>query len=64
MALVLEGKSIGSDRTKKECFKGELLIWRTKNQATDQGMYSTTQRIQFALNRSKLDPGSSSNVGL
>jgi hypothetical protein len=35
MAPVLEGKSIGSDQ--KTVLKGELLIWRTKNQAKDQG---------------------------
>jgi len=36
MAPVLEGKSIGSDQKKVQ--KGELLIWRTKNQAKDQGV--------------------------
>jgi hypothetical protein len=35
MAPVLEGKSIGLDQ--KKVLKGELLIWRTKNQAKDQG---------------------------
>jgi len=35
MAPVLEGKSIGLDP--KTVLKGELLIWRTKNQATAQG---------------------------
>jgi hypothetical protein len=35
MAPVLEGKSIGSDQ--KTVLKGELLNWRTKNQARDQG---------------------------
>jgi len=35
MAPVLEGKSIGLDR--KIALKGELLIWRPKNQARDQG---------------------------
>jgi hypothetical protein len=35
MAPVLEGESIGADR--KTVLKGELLIWRTKNQARDQG---------------------------
>jgi hypothetical protein len=34
MAPVLEAKSIGADR--KTVLKGELLIWRTKNHATDQ----------------------------
>jgi hypothetical protein len=33
MAPVLEGKSIG--RNQKRVLKGELLIWRTKNQARD-----------------------------
>jgi len=33
MAPALEGKSIGSDP--KTVLKGELLIWRTKNQARD-----------------------------
>jgi len=33
MALVFEGKSIGLDP--KKMLKGELLIWRTKNQARD-----------------------------
>jgi len=33
MAPVLEGKSIGSDQ--KTVLKGELLIWRTKNQARE-----------------------------
>jgi hypothetical protein len=36
MAPVLEGKSIGLD-PKKPVLKGELLIWRTKNEARDQG---------------------------
>jgi hypothetical protein len=35
MAPALEGKSNGSD--KKTVLKGELLIWRTKNQAGDLG---------------------------
>jgi hypothetical protein len=35
MAPILERKSIGSDQ--KTVQKGELLIWRTKNQARDQG---------------------------
>jgi hypothetical protein len=35
MAPVLRGKSIGSDQ--KTVLEGELLIWRTKNQARDQG---------------------------
>ncbi len=35
MAPVLEGKSIGLDQ--KAVLKAELLNWRTKNQARDQG---------------------------
>jgi hypothetical protein len=35
MAPVLKGKSIGSDQ--RTVLKGELPIWRTKNQARDQG---------------------------
>jgi hypothetical protein len=35
VAPVLEGKSIGWDQ--KTLLKGELLIWRTKNQARDPG---------------------------
>jgi hypothetical protein len=34
MAPILEEKSIGSDQ--KTVLKGELLIWRSKNQARDQ----------------------------
>ncbi len=67
MAPVLEGKSIGSDQ--KTVLKRELLIWKTKNQATDQGIYSPTQgRIQFASSSQsklvprKLDPGPSCNL--
>jgi hypothetical protein len=44
MAPVLEGKSIESDQ--KTVLKGELLIWRTKNEARDQGQSNST--IQFA----------------
>jgi hypothetical protein len=40
MAPVLEGKSIGSDQ--KIVLKGELLIWRTKNQARDQSRVQLT----------------------
>jgi len=36
MAPLLEGKSIGWDP--KTVLKGELLTWRTKNQARDQGI--------------------------
>jgi hypothetical protein len=39
MAPVLGAKSIGSDQ--KTVLKGELLIWRTKNQARDQGTSPT-----------------------
>jgi hypothetical protein len=46
MAPVLEGKSIGSDQ--KTVLKGELLIWRAKNQARDQG--TLRLRTQFASN--------------
>jgi hypothetical protein len=53
MAPVLEGKSIGSDQ--KTVLKGELLIWRTKNQARDTKVHSNS-RIQFASNQSKLVP--------
>jgi hypothetical protein len=35
MAPVLEEKAIGSDQ--KIVLKGELLIWRTKSQAMNQG---------------------------
>jgi hypothetical protein len=37
MAPVLEGKSIGLDQ--KIVLKEELLIWRSKNQARDQGTF-------------------------
>jgi hypothetical protein len=60
MAPILEGKSIGSDQN--TLLKGELLIWRIKNQHRDQG-------IVFASNLSKLVPkkldlGPSSKVDL
>jgi hypothetical protein len=66
MAPLLEGKSMGSDP--KTALKGELLIWRTKNQARDK-LYSPTQEFNFASNQSKLvprklDPGPSSKVCL
>ncbi len=35
MGTVLEAKSFGSDQ--KTVLRGELLIWRTKNQARDPG---------------------------
>jgi hypothetical protein len=45
MAPVLEGKSIGSDQ--KTVLKGELLIWRTKNEARDQGIVQLKDSICF-----------------
>jgi hypothetical protein len=48
-----EGKSVGLEQ--KTELKGELLIWRTKNQARDQEVESNS-RIQFASNQSKLVP--------
>jgi len=45
MALVLEGKSIGWDQ--KTVMKGELLIWRTKNEARDQGTVQLKDSICF-----------------
>jgi hypothetical protein len=45
MAPVLEGKSIGSHH--KTVLKGELLIWRTKNQARDQGTVQLQDSICF-----------------
>jgi hypothetical protein len=45
MAPVLEGKSIGSEQ--KTVLKGELLIWRTKNQARDQGTIQLVDSICF-----------------
>ncbi len=47
MAPVLEGKSIGSDQ--KTVLKGELLIWRTKNEARDQGTVQLKDSICFKL---------------
>jgi hypothetical protein len=41
----LEGKLIGSDQ--KTVLKGELLIWRTKNQARDQGIVQLKDSICF-----------------
>jgi hypothetical protein len=43
MAPVLEGKSIGSEQ--KTVLKGELLIWRTKNQAMDQAIVQLKDSI-------------------
>jgi len=45
MALVLEGKSIGLDQ--KTVLKGELVIWRTNNQARDQGTVQLKDSICF-----------------
>jgi len=45
MSAVLEGKSIGLDQ--KSVVKGELLIWRTKNQARDQGTVQLKDSICF-----------------
>jgi hypothetical protein len=45
MAPALEGKSNGSDQ--KTVLKGELLIWRTKNQAGDQGTLQLKDSICF-----------------
>jgi hypothetical protein len=45
MTPLLEGKSIGSDQ--KIVLKEELLIWRTKNQATDQGIVQLNDSICF-----------------
>jgi hypothetical protein len=65
MAPVLQGKKIGWDQ--KTLLKGELLIWRTKNQAGDQ--VHSNSRIQFGSHESKLGPrkldlGPLSQVGL
>jgi hypothetical protein len=43
MAPVMEGKSFGSDP--KTMVKRELLIWRTKNQAMDQGIVQLKDSI-------------------
>jgi hypothetical protein len=45
MAPVLERTSIGMDQ--KTVLKGELLIWRTKNQAKDQGTVELKDSICF-----------------
>jgi hypothetical protein len=47
MAPILEGKSIGSDPKKKTMLKGELLIWRTKNEAMKQGRVQLKDSICF-----------------
>jgi hypothetical protein len=43
MAPILEGKSISSDQN--IVLKGELFIWRTKNQARDQGIIQIKHSI-------------------
>jgi hypothetical protein len=50
MAPVLEAKSVGLDQ--KTVLKGELLIWRTKNQARDQGTVQLKgfNLLQMSLN--------------
>ncbi len=45
MAPVLEGNSIGWDQ--KTVLKGELLIWRIKNQARDPGTLQLKDSICF-----------------
>jgi hypothetical protein len=65
MAPVLKGKSIGLDH--RTVIKGKLLIWRTKNQARDRGIFQLKDSIasnQSKLVPKKLDPGPSSKVGL
>jgi hypothetical protein len=65
MAPVLEGKSIGSDQ--KTVLKGELLIWRTKDQSRDQGTVQLKDSICFKsvqIGPRKLGPGPSSKVSL
>jgi len=47
MTPVLEGKSIGWDL--KTVLKGEILIWRTKNQARDQGRVQLKDSICFKI---------------
>jgi len=55
MAPVLEGKSIGSDQ--KTVLRGELLIWRTKNHARDQGTVQLKDpRLKWALERAPDTP--------
>jgi hypothetical protein len=57
MAPVLEGKSIGSDQ--KIVLKRELLIWRTKNHARDQGTVQLKDSICFIsvqIGSSKIGP--------
>jgi hypothetical protein len=68
MAPVLEGKSIGQEQ-KQTALKGELLmIWRTRNQAMDQGTVQPKDSICFQISPNlvprKLDPEPWSIVGL
>jgi hypothetical protein len=63
MAPVLEGKWTGLDQ--KTVLKGELLIWRTKNQARDQGMIQLKDSICFKsvqIGSFEMDPRPSSKV--
>jgi hypothetical protein len=64
MAPVVVGKSIGWDP--KTVLKIELLIWRTKNQARDQGPGQLKDSICLKSIQGnwprKLDPGPSSEV--
>jgi hypothetical protein len=45
MAPVLEGNSIDLDQ--KPVLKGEFLIWRPKNEASDQGTVQLNNSICF-----------------
>jgi hypothetical protein len=47
LAPVLEVKSVGLDQ--KTLLKRELLIWRTKNQASDQGIVQLKFRFESNL---------------
>jgi hypothetical protein len=66
MTPILEGKSIGLDQ--KPVLKEELLIWRAKNQARDQGEVQLKDSIHFKIiqigSPKKLDPGPSPKLGL
>jgi hypothetical protein len=65
MAPVLEGKTIDLDQ--KIVLKGELLIWRTKSQAMNQGTAQLKDSICFKwvqIDPTKLDPGPLSQMGL
>jgi hypothetical protein len=48
MAAVLEGKSIGWDQ--KTVLEGKLLIWRTKNQASDPGTLQGFNLLHISAN--------------